>query len=420
MMEPDQSVSYDEVPWYRRTWFLVTMIFLFWPIAFIVAATGDFYQKANRRSLRKSNAEVWRSTGSGRVVMALCGVLLTALYGGQIIAAISELVEQDDPPSSNAVAAESDEFAEPKPELQAGSTATPSPDPDDDAAGEEASGEQASGEEEITEEAPPADPELEAIDRRLADVYDEAVAIAEATLGTDDMTAALTAAYGDDRYDDLQLPPDVQLDTLTLGREDDGGDDRPTSVISATFASSLDIDTAVAALATIAADRGHVEEERVDETDDDGVRTITLEQEPRPDGPLQFEGLTFSVTTADAGVSIRVFRYLVDDEPLGPSALLERALPAFPVPVGYEATGAEIRLRTTSIEGPDIELRVLGPEPDMSTDEVFDAIIQSAAPLWVNEDISSPTLRKLVSGSRAVYVGVSPTSRQTIIRLSIS
>lgn len=400
MMEPDHSIgTYDAVPWYRRTWFLVTMIFLFWPVALIVSATGDFYQKANRKTRRRSDAEVWRSTGTGRVVMACCGVGLTALYGGQLVSTIGDLADQDDSPSTQAVAPASDDSAPtptaPSSEIEADSGATGAS---------------------TAAETVPASSEMKAADQRLTEVHEKAVAVAGTALGGEDMTTVLVTAFGDDRYADLQLPSGFLLTTIEVSREDD---DRPVSTVSATFETSEDIDSVLAALSTIAADRGHEAEERTDETDD-GVRTVSLEHGPRADGPLLFEGLSFTITTTDDGSSIRLFRYLVDDEPLAPSALLEQARPTFPLPSGFQATGAEIRLSSTDFDPVGIALQVLGPEPDMDENAVFDAIIEAAAPLWAPEEISSDILRKLESGDRAALVSVSPSSRRTIVRINIS
>jgi hypothetical protein len=174
--------------------------------------------------------------------------------------------------------------------------------------------------------------------------------------------------------------PEVASDTAETSDEDRAVD-RPVSIVSAEFDSSLDIDSAVAALSAIAADRGHAEDDRSDETDEDGSRMVTLDHEPRADGPLLFEGLDYTVTTTD---------------------------------------GAEIRLRPSDSRSAEVVLRVLGPEPEMIEDEVFDAIIETVAPLWLPEESTAPTLRRLSSGPRSVFVSVSPTSRQTIVRLTIS
>ncbi len=417
MMKPDPSIgSYDEVPWYRRTWFVVTMTFLFWPVAIIVAATGDIFQRATSRSRRESDAEVWRSTGTGRVVMAASGLILAAIYGPRLISSIGDLTDGDDRASAPpAVQAEVEE----RTEEPTGVGAADASDGDGATRGAEAS-EEADDGAATADEAKTSgpDPELEAIDRRLTEIHHEAEAIAETILGSNDLDPALVAAFGDDRYAGMPLVPDAQIDGFSLTREDDG-DGRPTSVISATFLSTLDVDAAVEALAAIAASRGHVEDERVDETDEDGVRTVSLDHEPLADTPLLFEGLNYAVSSSAGGVEIRVFRFLVDDEPLDRSSLLERALSGFPIPDGYQRAGSEVSVRSSASAGAEFSLRLLGPQPNMVETEVFDAITQGAAPLWAFDSAGSNFIR-LTSGPWEATVGVSPTSSSTIVRVRLS
>lgn len=422
LMEPDPSIgSYDEVPWYRRTWFVTTMIFVFWPAAFIIAATGDVFQRANGRARRHSEAEVWRSTGTGRVVMAGCGLVLTAIYGPRLLALVGDLTEEDRRPSRPAAAElEPDPESEPPADVEA-SAADDRP-LDDRPLDEAPVGEGTAVEQEPAppspgSDVPRLDPEFEAIDRRLAEVLREADAIASAVLGGDDLTPALVAAFGDDRYADVPLVGDARIDRFTLAREDEG-DGRPSSVISVWSSSGLDVDAAVEAVATIASDRGHVEDGREDETDADGIRTVSIDFEPLASSSLLFEGLGFDVSSTETGVEIRTFRFLVDDQPLAPSSLLTRALPAFPLPDGYEPIGAEITFSSRS-SSPALALRILAPEPDMMEQEVFDAIVEAAGPVWAFDRAGSNFIR-LRSEPREATVGVSPLASKTIVRIRIS
>ncbi len=88
-MEPYPGAGYDEVPWYRKTWFFIVLLFTIWPLTLVITLTGDLYQKANKRQRRHSDAEVWRSTGSGKAVMVLSAAMLGAMASVQYWAAFS-------------------------------------------------------------------------------------------------------------------------------------------------------------------------------------------------------------------------------------------------------------------------------------------------------------------------------------------
>lgn len=76
-MEPAPDIeSYDDVPWFRKTW--PALFPLFAPVAIVVALTGDVYAKANPKMRDYSDAEVWRYNARSRaffVVAALSSVV---------------------------------------------------------------------------------------------------------------------------------------------------------------------------------------------------------------------------------------------------------------------------------------------------------------------------------------------------------
>ncbi|MCD9085399.1 hypothetical protein [Stenotrophomonas sp. SY1] len=41
------TLSYDDVPFYRRRWFLLLMLLVFIPGLFLICATGDVFAKRN-------------------------------------------------------------------------------------------------------------------------------------------------------------------------------------------------------------------------------------------------------------------------------------------------------------------------------------------------------------------------------------
>lgn len=79
MVPAPEIESYDSVPWFRKAWFV--WIPLLVP-ALVIAATGDFYTKANKKMNERvdSDAEVWRSTVANRVLVVVAqAVFLLAL-----------------------------------------------------------------------------------------------------------------------------------------------------------------------------------------------------------------------------------------------------------------------------------------------------------------------------------------------------
>lgn len=70
MVPAPEIESYDAVPWFRKAWFVHIPLLL---PALIIAATGDVYAKANANMKERANsdAEVWRSRPSTRVVIVL-------------------------------------------------------------------------------------------------------------------------------------------------------------------------------------------------------------------------------------------------------------------------------------------------------------------------------------------------------------
>ncbi len=59
--------SYDQVPFYRKTWFVVLVLLFFWPALLVIVLTGNFYKKD-----RKSGA-MYSTTKKGRnLFMFVC------------------------------------------------------------------------------------------------------------------------------------------------------------------------------------------------------------------------------------------------------------------------------------------------------------------------------------------------------------
>lgn len=81
LMQPAPEIrNYEDVPWFRKYWFVLTMLLLFIPGMVLIAATGDYYQKPNGKMRKQSNARVWRSTDSGRATLVVTGLVLLVFY----------------------------------------------------------------------------------------------------------------------------------------------------------------------------------------------------------------------------------------------------------------------------------------------------------------------------------------------------
>ncbi|MGI9595184.1 MAG: hypothetical protein ACR2QK_03430 [Acidimicrobiales bacterium] len=78
MVPAPEIQSYDDVPWYRKTWFIFFPLFI--PVGIIMALTGDVYVKANQKMKERSNseAEVWRSTIANRACIIVGQVIFVA------------------------------------------------------------------------------------------------------------------------------------------------------------------------------------------------------------------------------------------------------------------------------------------------------------------------------------------------------
>ena len=79
-MEPATDIaSYDDVPWFRKQWFVFLLILVFIPAMLIIVFTGDVYAKANRKMQQHSEASVWRYSGGGKVMIVLAGIVFIVL-----------------------------------------------------------------------------------------------------------------------------------------------------------------------------------------------------------------------------------------------------------------------------------------------------------------------------------------------------
>jgi hypothetical protein len=65
------DLSYDDVPWYRKRWFMVVSALIFMPATIGIALTGEVYAKRNDG--------VYRYSQKQRNTMAMVLALLMAL-----------------------------------------------------------------------------------------------------------------------------------------------------------------------------------------------------------------------------------------------------------------------------------------------------------------------------------------------------
>ncbi|MEM9034869.1 MAG: hypothetical protein AAGD18_09790 [Actinomycetota bacterium] len=399
LMEPDEEhTSYDEVPWYRRTWFTMLALLLFWPISLLVIATGPIFQKATNKSRKSSDAPVWRSTQVGRLVMlvsfAVLGVIFTIQYAGPIADAFRG---DDDPPSRTAAepAEEVSAAAEPAAEPTVAPSTTTST---------------------TTTTEPPTAEEVEAADT-ADDAFGAARAevgsLADAVLGTGDFDDAIALALGDPRVLGFPRLDDAALTGLRVNYDDNDG--QPQYAIDVTYGTALTIDEAVAALRAELAARGHVEEEATDETED-GERIVEVDYEPLSGSEFGFEGLSLDVSDDGTGTSVRVFRFLVGGEIPGDTTLLGAMPGTFVTPERYQWVGSGISmLQGDGWTSSDIELVMRAPTPGM-TDEAAFAEIESAQVSWeVEEDLGN--LLRMGNGTESAYVSVFANDDRTDVTI---
>lgn len=73
--EPAPEIeSYDDVAWFRKTWFVFFPLFV--PAALVIALTGDVYGTANGTMKKYSEAQVWRCTTACRAFVILLSLIV--------------------------------------------------------------------------------------------------------------------------------------------------------------------------------------------------------------------------------------------------------------------------------------------------------------------------------------------------------
>ena len=87
-MEPANDIaSYDDVPWFRKQWFLWVLILVFIPAMIFIALSGDVFAKANKRMKEHDGAEVWRYTNNGKLLIVVSGIVLVVVGFLQVFVA---------------------------------------------------------------------------------------------------------------------------------------------------------------------------------------------------------------------------------------------------------------------------------------------------------------------------------------------
>lgn len=64
------DLTYDQVPWYRRRWFLLVTLLLFMPATIGICLTGDIYAK-------RENAVFRYSKKQRKVIIIIAAVFMT-------------------------------------------------------------------------------------------------------------------------------------------------------------------------------------------------------------------------------------------------------------------------------------------------------------------------------------------------------
>ena len=67
------DLSYDEVAWYRKRWFLFVTFLLFMPATVVIALTGDVYMKKDDEVYKFSERQRW-------MIVAVVGVLFVVNF----------------------------------------------------------------------------------------------------------------------------------------------------------------------------------------------------------------------------------------------------------------------------------------------------------------------------------------------------
>ena len=427
MLEPDPSIgSYDDVRFYRKTWFVLLLMLFIAPLLLPILLTGTYFQKARSKQREESSAEVWRATGSGRMLIGAIAAFYAFNTAQVAIPLINDAlessggsgsaqqlvdVEPDDPEPDEPATTAASTTAVPTtatPTTATPTTATPTT-------------------------ATPTTSTVAAVETswnddsraatlvRLDDIRSITNNIAETVLGTSDADLAIEAIIGDSRFADTPLPDDAQLVSLGVSHERNG-DDSQIAVVPRYLTTQTPAE-ALAQLRSFYAERGFVEDEITTEEGDDEV-TTSIDFEPLRTGDFDRDSVTVDIIDGEDGVLVRVFRFIIDPEQPADDSPLMLAERMYPVPPEYETVGAEITFRRSLTAGAstgityrlDIEASA-GP----AVADVHDAFADAGGDTWV-EDRRTDASLYMESGqidaeaTVFVFAGSSDTSISVTIR----
>lgn len=394
VLEPDPSIgSYDDVRFYRKTWFIVVLVLFLAPLVVPILLTGTYFQKARKKQREESDAEVWRATGSGRMLIGAVGLFYALNTAQVLIPLIGDAWEsRGDDDSAQPLA----DLEPEEPENTAGSeeeaTTTTA------AATTEAPTTAPTTEATTTTEAPTTteavisavetswnDDSRAATLLRLDDIRTVTTNMAETVLGTNQADLAIEAIIGDDRYGDTPLPEDADLVSLSVSHEIARGESQIAVVPR--YLTTQTADEAVAQLRAFYAERGFVEEE-VSTKEGDGEVTISIDFEPLRTGTFDRDSVSVDVTDGEDGVLVRIFRFIIDPERPDEASPLGLAERMYPVPTGYETVGSEVSMRRALTESATIsttyEVRAVA-SAGTTVSSVHDSFASSGGDVWVED-----------------------------------
>lgn len=431
MSEPDLSIgSYDEVRFYRRTWFVVLLLLFLAPLILPIVLTGPYFQKARPKQREESPAAVWRSTGSGRVLFAV----ISLTYAVQAIPVVAPMISDaldslGNDESAQSVTAEDDqavERAEPSVTTVPPTTATTAT--STTAAPTTATAVPTTTTIPITTTFAPSvetswtDAGRAVTAQRLANLDAITSNMAEELLGTNQAELALVTLTGDSRLGDNPIPDDAELTSLGVSHERANG--RSQIGVSLRYRTLLSAVDAVSFLRAEYGARGFVEGEIV--TSEDNGETMTdVGFEPLLDDVFTRESITVEVTDGDDGVTVRVFRFIFVPEWAFPTAPLALVDGIYPVPIEYETIRTQISMGRGSSDGAatwsTLRLSVTRPEPDLDLEVIKDDFVSSGGDLWT-EDRRNETALYLngVDLDVEAYFFVSSSDVRTIVKLEVS
>lgn len=392
VLEPDPSIgSYDDVRFYRKTWFVVVLMLFVAPLLLPILLTGTYFQKARKKQREESDAEVWRATGTGRMLIGAVAGFYAINTAQVLVPLIGDALESsgDTAASQPLVDLEPDEPDEPVAEAEEATTTTVAP---TTAAPTTATTEATTTEAPTTTEAVIAavdtswnDDSRAATLLRLDDIRTVTTNMAETVLGTNQADLAITTIIGDERYADTPLPDDADLFSLSVSHELVRGESQ--IAIVPRYLTTQSADEAVAQLRAFYADRGFVEKE-ISTEEGDGEVTTSIDFEPLRTGTFDRDSVSVDVTDGEDGVMVRIFRFIIDPERPDESSPLGLAERMYPVPVGYETVGSQVSMRRALTEratiGTSYEVRAVA-SAGTTVGSVHDSFAVSGGDVWIED-----------------------------------